>query len=232
MFEPFATILEMGKKKSLVIVGTGDASCLAEFYFSQGDGYNVVAFTVDESYLTEKTFLNRPVLGFTEFLNQFPPNICDVFVAIGYSQMNKARAEKFAVLKSEGYHLPSYISPHAICLTESIGDNCFILEGAIVQPMAIIGNNVTIWSGATVSHHSAIGDHTFIGPRAAISGHVTVGQRSFIGINATIKDHIVLGDETLVAAGALVVKETPFQAVCMSEASKIGLKNSSEIKKI
>ena len=41
--------------KSLVIFGTGDIAQIAHFYFSTDSKYDVVAFTVNAEYLTEKT---------------------------------------------------------------------------------------------------------------------------------------------------------------------------------
>ena len=62
-----------------------------------------------------------------------------------------------------GYSLVSYVSSKAILWPNvEIGENCFVMEGSIIQPFARIGDDVTIGPGNRIGHHSVIGDHCFL----------------------------------------------------------------------
>lgn len=189
-------------KKSLVIFGLGDFAQLVHFYFSTDSEYEVVAFTVDSSYITSTTFCGLPVVAFEEVTRQYAPKDYEFFVALGYSKLNAVRKEKYLVAKALGYRLASFISSRATVLNEgSIGENCFIFEDNTIQPFVTIGHNVILWSGSQISHHSIIKDHCFIAPRVAVSGHVEIGEQCFIGLNATLRDHIKVGDRCVIGAG-------------------------------
>lgn len=194
--------------KDLFIFGTADAAALAHFHFSRDKKYTVVGFVVDSKFKQGDEFCGLPVIDSSSVLKRFPIKQHNAFVAIGYSGLNELRRAKYEWLKETGYSFANCISSQATCLTDQIGDNCFIQEGTIIQPLVKIGNNVTIWSGAHIGHHSVIEDHCFIAPRASLSGHVTLGEMSFVGINATIKDRVIVGRRNLIAAGALVVENT------------------------
>ena len=96
-------------KKPLVIFGSGDIAQLAHFYFTTDSEYEVVAFTVDASYIKEPLFCSLPVVAFDEVASNYPPESYDFFVALSYSKLNAIRKEKFIAAKALGYKLASYI---------------------------------------------------------------------------------------------------------------------------
>lgn len=195
-------------KKPLVIFGIGDMAQLAHYYFSADSEYEIVAFTIDVSYLEEYTFCNLPVVAFEGITKKYPPEKYDFFVAVGYSKLNAVRKEKYLAAKSLGYELVSFISPQATVLNNNqIGENCFIFEDNTIQPFVKIGNNITLWSGNHIGHHSVIKDHTFITSHVVVSGGVEIGEQCFIGVNATLRDHIKVGDKCLIGAGTLLLAD-------------------------
>ena len=150
-------------KKPLVIFGSGDIAELAHYYFSTDSDYEVVAFTVDASYIKEPSFCGLPVIAFEEVMQHYTPESNAFFVALSYSKLNAVRKEKFLAAKDKGYKLVSFISSNATVLNDgNIGENCFIFEDNTIQPFVKIGDNVTLWSGNHIGHHSVIKDHTFI----------------------------------------------------------------------
>ena len=52
--------------KQLVIFGTAEMAKLAHYYFLNDSDYQVVAFTVDDEYASEKEFLGLPLVPFTQ----------------------------------------------------------------------------------------------------------------------------------------------------------------------
>jgi sugar O-acyltransferase (sialic acid O-acetyltransferase NeuD family) len=195
--------------KKLVIFGITDASELANYYFSIDSEYEVVAFTVDSSYVpSSKIFCNLPVVPFEDLSNLYPPESHTLFIALGYSSLNKLRKEKYYASKSMGYKLASYISTRATILNGGrIGENCFILEDNTIQPFVTIGNNVTLWSGNHIGHHTQIYDHCFFASHVVVSGRVKIFESCFIGVNATLRDNIIVGERCVIGAGALLLRD-------------------------
>jgi sugar O-acyltransferase (sialic acid O-acetyltransferase NeuD family) len=211
--------------KQLIIFGCGDLAQLAHFYFTTDSEYEVVAFTIDEAYLAEKTFCNLPIIAFEEISKYYAPNQYEIFIALGYSKLNEIRKRKYLEAKTLGYQIASYISSHAIVLNDGrIGENCFILENNTIQPFVTIGNNVILWSGNHIGHHSNIKDHSFIASQVVVSGGVEIGEQCFIGVNSTLRDHIKIGDRCVIGAGALILEDAEPDGVYMgavTERSKV-----------
>ncbi len=208
-------------KKPLIIFGSGDIAELAHYYFSTDSNYEVVAFTVDASYIKESEFCELPVVAFEDVTKHYPPESNYFFVALSYSKLNAVRKEKFISAKEKGYRIASYISSRATLLNnEQFGENCFVLEDNTIQPFVKIGNNVTLWSGNHIGHHSVIKDHTFIASHVVVSGGVEIGEQCFIGVNATLRDHIKIGDRCVVGAGALLLTDADAESVYIGAATE------------
>jgi sugar O-acyltransferase (sialic acid O-acetyltransferase NeuD family) len=208
-------------KTPLVIFGAGDIAQLAYFYFNTDSEYEVVAFTVDATYLTEIVFCGLPVIAFEEIKTRFSPEQCEIFVALSYSKLNAVRKEKYLAAKVLGYRIASFISSHATVLNEGrIGENCFIFEDNTIQPFVTIGNNVTLWSGNHIGHHSTIKDHCFISSHVVVSGGVEIGEQCFVGVNATLRDHIKIGEKCVIGAGALLLADAEPEGVYIGAATE------------
>lgn len=204
--------------EKVVIFGAGKIAEVAYFYLTNDSPYEIVAFTVDEKYITNKELFGLPVVTFEEIEKLYPPNKFKMFVAISYRDLNKLRATKYNESKSKGYKLISYISSRASNFGNvEIGDNCFILENQTIQPCSKIGNDVIIWSGNHIGHHSIIGDHCFITSHVVISGSTIIEPYCFIGVNATIGHEITIGRESIIGAGCLITKSTKEKSVYIAK---------------
>jgi sugar O-acyltransferase (sialic acid O-acetyltransferase NeuD family) len=193
----------------LVIFGTGELALLAHYYFTQDSRREVAGFTVDQTHLKSNSFSGLPLVPFDRLHDTFPPVGFDLFVAIGYTNLNAARAEKCAEAKARGYRLVSYISTRASTWPDLVvGENCFIMEGNVIQPFVRIGNNVIIACGSLISHHVEIGDNCFIASEVTVSGGVKIEPNCFIGVNATIREHVTIGHGCIIGAGALILRDT------------------------
>lgn len=217
--------------KQVVIFGTGDFARIASVYLSKDSPYEVVAFTVNEKYLDTPTLLGKPVVPFETLEQTHPPERHAMFVAIGFSRVNKARAEIYAACKAKGYQLISYINSKATHWGEiEIGDNCFVFENNVIQPFVKIGNDVILWSGNHIGHDAVIGNHCFITSHAVISGNARIGDYCFVGVNSTVRDGAVVAPETVLGAGALILKDTPAQGVYKGIPAELSSVPSSRLK--
>lgn len=220
-------------RKPLVIFGTGEIAQLAHRYFSSDTDYDVVAFTVDASYISAPQFCDLPVLPFDEIATRYPSAAHEMFVGLGYSMVNHLRRTKYLAAKALGYRLASYISSRATVLNDGqIGDNCFIVENNTIQPFATIGNNVMLLGDARIGHHSTIHDHSFIASHVAVSGGVEIGESCFIGVNATLRDHIKIGDRCVIGAGALLLADAEPDGVYLGEATARSKVPSGRLRRI
>jgi sugar O-acyltransferase (sialic acid O-acetyltransferase NeuD family) len=200
--------------KPVVIFGTGDFARIACVYLEEDSPHEVVAFTVSKPFLDDRQLLGREVVAFEDIADRFPPDRHAMFVAVGFSRVNQARADIYEQAKAMGYELISYVSSKAQRIGPvTLGDNTFVFEQNVLQPFVTIGSDVVLWSGNHIGHDSSIGDHCFIASHVVISGNVTVGPYCFIGVNATLRDGVTIAPRCVIGAGALIMKDTEEGAV-------------------
>jgi sugar O-acyltransferase (sialic acid O-acetyltransferase NeuD family) len=195
--------------KRLVIFGAGDLARIAQFYFSRDSEYEVAAFTVHERFVQGEESGGLPLVAFETVEEWYPPDEFEMFVAVGYKQLNRVRSEVYRAAKKKNYRLATYLSSKAVHFGDvNRGDNCFILEANVIQPFVKIGSNVVLWSGNHIGHDVVIEDHCFVSSHVVLSGHVRVGEHSFLGVNACAKDGVTIGANCLIGPGAVILKDT------------------------
>jgi sugar O-acyltransferase (sialic acid O-acetyltransferase NeuD family) len=208
--------------KPLVIFGTGNIATMVHFYMTHDSPIEVVAFTADQTHMADDEFQGLPVVPFDRVTELYPPDRYSMFIAIGFSRMNKVREARYTQAKEAGYELATYVSSKATTWPGSdIGDNCFIMEDVIVHPFVEIGNDNIIWSGSHIGHGSVVKDHCFVSSRTAISGYVTVGPNCFFGTNSTIRDKITIARECVIGAGAVILKDTQERGVYVANPAQL-----------
>lgn len=208
--------------KKVVLFGTEKMAHLAHFYLTKDSPYEVVAFTVDEKYITEKSFINLPVVPFETVEKRYPPDEHRMFVALGYKKLNTLRADKYSEAKEKGYRFISYLSSKATHWEDTeIGENSFILENQVIQPYVKVGNNVVIWSGNHFGHDVVIENHCWIASHVVVCGGVRIEPHCFIGVNATIRDNVNISRECIIGAGALILKDTKPKEVYVAKQTEL-----------
>ena len=216
--------------KKVVVFGTGQFADVAAGYLFDIPEVELSAFTVDQAFLQEATFLDRPVVAFESIAETHPQEEYQLFLPISYKQMNRLREEKYTKAKEMGYELFSYISPEAhIDPTVKLGEHCFIMEDNVLQRGVSVGDNCILWSGNHIGHHTTINNHCFIASHVVVSGSVTIGNGSFLGVNATLRDNVNVAPKTLIGAGALILEDTETESVHVGSKAKQLSKRSTEV---
>jgi sugar O-acyltransferase (sialic acid O-acetyltransferase NeuD family) len=193
----------------LVIIGAGEFAQIACEYFQHDSDYDVVAFSVERDYLSEKSLLGRPVVAYESLPERYPPSDVTAFVAIPASQLNRLRTRLYQDAKGKGYRFATYVSSRAfVWRNAELGENSFIFENNVIQPFVRIGNNCVLWSGNHVGHRTVVGDNVFIASHAVISGYCEIGASSFVGVNTTFNDRVKIAQDCVIGSGALVVRHT------------------------
>ena len=195
--------------KKVVVFGTKDFAQLAFFYLQHDSPYEVVAFSVNQTYLGAATsFEGLPLVPFEVVEKIYSPEQYAFFVPMAPTRMNKDREKIYLEAKQKGYELISYVSSRSTVYSNNqIGENCFIWENNTFQPYAIIGNNVTVCTGNIIGHHVLVGDHVFLA-NAVLTGHVTVGSYCFFGVGTSVREGVTIAAGTYVAMNSAVVADT------------------------
>ena len=124
--------------KPLVLFGAGELARLAYLAFTQ-NGREVVACTVSAELVERAELFELPVVAWEQLVSTHPPEDHELFVAVGYSAVNRHRAAICAGALDRGYRLASHVSPHAIVASDvEIRENTFLFEGVIVQPFVTL----------------------------------------------------------------------------------------------
>lgn len=204
----------------VVLFGTGSLAELLHVYLRDDSDHEVVGFTATADRIDGSSFSGLPLVPFEEVVDRYPPGEHRMFVAVGYDRLNRVRSRFYGEAKSKGYELITYVSPTATVRAVALGDNCAVLDGAAIEPLATVGNDVIVWGGARISHHSSVGDHSFIAPGATVAGHSVVGNHCFLGVNCTVRDGISVGDDCLIGAGATVLRDVPARQVLVGQPAR------------
>jgi sugar O-acyltransferase (sialic acid O-acetyltransferase NeuD family) len=217
--------------KKVIIFGTGSFGKIIYLYLKHDPLIDVMGFTANEWTINENKIFNLPVIPFEKIELAYPPSEFQMFIAVGYSDMNKKRSRFFDQAKSKGYELMSYVHPTTIVGDEfEIGENCFVFENNVMQPFVHLGNDVIIWTGNVISHHTIIKDHCFIVSHTSIAGNVIIEPHCFLGMNCTIRNNIKIGRECVIGAGAVILEDTQEKGV-YTTCSTIKLDITSDVLK-
>lgn len=215
--------------KPIIVFGTGKIAEVVYYYLKHESEFEVKAFTCDSDYIADELFAGLPVLPFEEITATHPPEDYAMFIALGYQDLNRTRAQRVAQARSMGYTLISYVHRDAgLPADTEVGENCFIMNQTHIQPKVSLGDNVFVWSGALVGHHSTVGDNCWVTSTASICGQVTLGKNVFIGANATIGNDLRIGDNCLLGSNTLITKDLQEGAVVVEKSSEVLRINSEQ----
>ena len=207
--------------KPVVLFGTGKIAEVILHCFRTAGEQTVVACTVDRDYMPGTTWQQLPCVAFEDVAAHYPPDEYEMFVALGYQNLNDLRTEKTEAAKTIGYQLTSCIHPESGLPTDcQLGENCFVMNNVMIHPCVTLGNNVFVWSGSMIGHHTSIGDNCWLTSSTNISGVVTVGRNCFFAVNSTIGHGVRIGNECFIGANALVTKDTEDGQTFIVESTK------------
>ena len=118
--------------------------------------------------------------------------------------------------------VPARIEPGAIIRDQvRIGSNAVVMMGAILNIGAAVGEGSMIDMGAVLGGRATVGKHCHIGAGAVLAGviepasakPVVVEDGVLIGANAVVIEGVHVGRGAVVAAGAVVTRDVPENAV-------------------
>ena len=116
-----------------------------------------------------------------------------------------------------------------------IGAECNICSHCLIENDVVIGDRVTVKSGVQLWDGLRLGDDVFIGPNASFANdrfprskktpeqflQTVLGAGASIGAGATILPGLTIGRNAMVAAGAVVTRSVPPNAIVVGNPAKI-----------
>lgn len=219
--------------RKLVIFGTAKFGELAHFYFTKDSLYEVDFFTEDADQNKADRFCGLPVIPFEEIEEYAPQSEYDLFVAVGYTDLNRVREKKCAEVESKGYNLASYLSSKAIYWGDTqIGKNTFILENNNLQPFMKIGDGTLIWSGCHFGHDVQIGNFCFFSSHVVVCGDVKIGNNCFVGGNTFIRNDLKIGDRCILGAQSVILNDVAEGKVFVAKETETFRLNSEQFTRL
>jgi sugar O-acyltransferase (sialic acid O-acetyltransferase NeuD family) len=204
--------------EKVVLFGTGAQARDAHLLLSHDSPYEVAAFAVDREHIEQDMLFSLPVVPFEDVESIYPPADHRMHIAVGYSSLNRLRAERYHQAKAMGYQLISHVSSKATTWPGLIvGENCLIGPNVTIYPSCKIGNNIVIGTGCIVPHYSTIEDHCFLAAGVVLSGWVTVKPYCYIGTGAIIRNNVTIARECVIGAGAVILEDTEERGVYMGK---------------
>ena len=198
---------------NVIVFGTGQIAELVSYFLDNDSEHEIVGYTVNEAYISEPTFLGKPVVAWENLESKFPPSDYYLFCPLSYRNLNQERRDKYQEGKNKGYRFITYIHSSSLVSTKKVGENCLILERCTLQPYSSIGDNVVLWTSTHIGHHSKVGDHCFIAGTGGIAGNTTIGEGTFIGGYSGVGDNVIVGKYCLIGINSIVVRDLEDETV-------------------
>lgn len=216
--------------KNIVIFGVGDFARLLKYYIDIDDEREVAAFTVNQEYIKENVFCDRPVVAFETLTEQYPAEKYEILIAIGNSKMNQVREKIFKECKAMGYHIASYIHSSCSIHSDDRGEGNILLENCLVYPYSKIGDGNLMWDHVLISHDCQVGNFNTFSSYADLCGYVKIGNNGYFGKHCILNDFMEVADYTLVGAAAYAKKNTkPYDVVVPARSVVLENKKSTDL---
>ena len=213
----------------VVVFALSELSALAAYEIGS-IGRQVSGFTADDAFCDRDQFEQLPVVPLSVIESRFPPGEHEVYVAMGFRNMNQLRKKACAAVKGRGYRLASFISKSACVWEGFVQPNHLAVYGSVIlQTFTRVGENTIIRSNVNLGHHTAVGDDVFLASGVVTGGSVVIGNRSVVGLGAVVRDGVRIAEESFIGAGTVVLHDTEPGGVYVGNPARKLEKSSLEV---
>jgi len=206
----------VNKEKIFVFGASGHAKVVIDIIEKQGC-YEIVFLADDDLKLKGNSVYGYQVIGGKNELIE--SDIRLGIVAIG---SNSARISVARWLITSGFELVSAIHPSAVIARGvSIGCNCVIMAGAVINSDCHVGDSVIVNTRASIDHDCIIGNGVHLAPGTTLCGAVTVGESSFVCAGVTIIPNLCIGSNVVIGAGSTIIRNLPDNVKAVGSPARI-----------
>ena len=208
----------MLNKKKLIIFGDGPCAEVVMQIVEECKLFKIHYVTIDKKFKKKNYLHSYKITNYENIKKIKNKKDYVIFVALGYSNMNKDREIIYKRVKKDGFTVTNIIHPKSnVSKSVRIGENCFIMHDVHIHPFVKIGNNNFIWSGTILSHHVEVGNNCWFTSGSGIAGMSKIGNNCFLGINSTLINNLTIQNEVFIGARALVSKDISSKKVLISK---------------
>lgn len=183
---------------NLLIIGAGGHGQCCMSIAERMNIFDKISFLDDD----ERYELSDVVVGKIEDLDHLTNEYDSVFVAIGNNEVRKKLYDQARLL---GYKLPILIDPHA-----SVSKYCYIGEGSVIFPCAVLETNCHVSKGCiissntTINHDAYINDYTLVYSNSVIRPRTHIGEMCLIESRCVISSGITIKPHSYISEGRVV----------------------------
>jgi sugar O-acyltransferase (sialic acid O-acetyltransferase NeuD family) len=195
--------------EKIVILGAGGHAKSCVELLEQHGLYEIIGLvgTIDQLGIKISGY---EVIGTDDDLYELSQEIEVAVNGIGGIGSQQLRRDITDKAKSNGFRIPTIISPHAIISKNAwVGEGTMVFHGAIINSGAKVEENCIINTGAIIEHDVLIKPYCHISTGVTVNGNVTIGDSSFIGSGAVIRENTKIGNNCLIGMGITVRKNIP-----------------------
>ena len=171
---------------NLLIIGAGGHGQCCMTIAERMKIFDKISFLDDD----ERYELSDIVVGKIEDLDKFVNDYDSVFVAIGNNEVRKKLYDKARFL---GYKLPILIDPNA-----SVSKYCYIGEGSVIFPCAVLETNCHVAKGCIISSNTTINREAYISDYVSIHSNSVIRKRAHIGESTLIEGRCVISPDIII----------------------------------
>jgi UDP-perosamine 4-acetyltransferase len=195
-------------RNDILVIGAGGHCRVVLSILSYYKELNVIGIADRDSKNLGEDILGIQVqYTWDDFQAVYDEGVLNAVLAVG---SNKERKHLFNELTEIGYSIKTLIDPSALIDKDAkIGIGTTICMGVKIGPLVSIGDNCIIYTGTVIDHETIIKNDCFIAPGVCIAGRVSIENGSFVGIGCSIKEKIKIGANTVIGAGSVVINDFP-----------------------
>ena len=200
-------------KKKIILIGMGGhaSACIDVL---ENNNYELFGFI--DNKIKKDDFHNLKYLGKDKDLEniiKLNPNLFCI-ISFGNHKLIKKRTQIFKKIREYGYSFEAVISKASYIAKKSfINDGTIIMNHVVINIGVSIGKNCIINTGSIVDHNSTIDDNCIISTNVTINGDVHIGEGTFIGSGAIISNDITIGSGSVIGAGVVIKKSLPNNSI-------------------
>jgi sugar O-acyltransferase (sialic acid O-acetyltransferase NeuD family) len=188
--------------KAIVVGDGGHAASIIEILHSLQ--FEVIGL-ISKSQQSKKCLFGVESIGTDADLEDLRSSVDHAFIGIGQIKSVALRKKIYFKLKKYKYKQPKLIAP-----TAYVSKYAEIASGTSIHPNSFLNSNVSIGencivnSGAILEHDVQIGSHTHVSTGCIINGNVEIGENCFIGSGAIVFQGVRIPDNTIIPAGKVI----------------------------